>query len=188
MLSRSSGTTREQSRAIEIRAGASSSPLLRGSPFQRHAAASAVVYPAGMPTFSSTYPTKQQSGKRVRPSPFGCAPFPVSASRISILRPSTRAATALARLIPLPPPPPPPPLSSEARCLDSVLLFPLQLDALANLCPRPLLYSIFRFPAFIERAALRRQSPDGAPIGVMRSRDCDCDGAIMGNEDDQTRL
>lgn len=34
---------------------------------------------------------------------------------------------------------------------NSVLLFPFQLDALANLCPRPLRYSIFRFPAFIER-------------------------------------
>lgn len=36
----------------------------------------------------------------------------------------------------------------------SVLLFPFQLDAFANLCPRPLLYSIFRFPAFIEKDTL----------------------------------
>lgn len=52
--------------------------------------------------------------------------------------------------------PPSRPLCPQKRNVGERLLFPFQLDALANLCPRPLLYSIFRFPAFIEKDTLDR--------------------------------
>lgn len=50
---------------------------------------------------------------------------------------------------------PPPLLCPPKRsvCVNSVLLFPFQLDALANLCPRP--FTVLDIPfSFIERDTL----------------------------------
>lgn len=133
---------------LEIRTGASS--LLWNLFFEpRHALPPS--FTRGMSTFSSslTYPM-EQSGEYTLPLSLPVLPsspilLAISRPRNSIFR-LTRAGTTPVLSS----------LSSEARCLNSVFLFPFQLDAFANLCPRPLLYSIFCFPAFIERHTLAR--------------------------------
>jgi len=137
---------------LEIRGRAFSS--LTGSP---------TGLPGGMPTFSSslTYPNGA-AVRRTRRSPFlpDAPPFHLCISSFYLPIYARRDCS------------PPPALSSEARCLDSVLLFPFQLNALANLCPRPLLYSIFRFPAFIESdtlaGSLERSSDRGNDRALRR--------------------
>lgn len=116
--------------------------LFYGISFPRRATRVLSPFIRGTPTFSSslTYPT-EQSGKYVALRlPFSWYSIP-STSRISIsdlCRPFACFSS----------------LSSETECLRE-LLFPFQLDVLANLCPRPfILYSIFRFLAFIERNTL----------------------------------
>lgn len=149
----------QSNRVLEIRTGASS--LLRNLVFGPHYA----LLPSfirGMPTFSSslTYPM-EQSGKHVALHPSFCSPpprFSFPPLHLVFLSSDLRIATPFFSS-----------LSSEARCLSSVLLFPFQLDAFANLCPRPLLYSIFRFPAFIERDTLA-ESLGRVPIGKIIAR------------------